>query len=283
MAKSVSKEETKNQALTVPDYLKGVQSNADEMVSGVGVSVPRIYLKGRRFKYINGEEEIKADGPEEVIILGVEPRDGLSKTWYEKAYNPSTNDPPDCSSWDGIRPDSWVNKPQCKLCALCPQAQWGSATSMAGKKAKACKESKRLIVVRNGDIDGVQYVLTVTISSLKALGVYGKWLAQNQLPFSAVVTEMDFAESDFPELTFEFKRFLDEEDGVKCIAIAEERPWASFTNSKPHPTYEGQALEGPAPSQSQKALPSGAPSSAQAPVVEPPASEEDVNKLVNNW
>lgn len=271
-----TKKETKTEAeskkqMVVPDYLKGVQTNADEMVSGVGSSVPRVSLKGRRFRYIDGDEEIKADGPEDVVILGVEPRNGLSKTWYEKAYNPNSADPPDCSSWDGVRPDSWVNKPQSKACASCPQAQWGSATSMSGKKAKACKESKRLIIVRADDIEGTQYVLTVTISGLSALSTYGKWLAQNQLPFSAVITTIDFADSDFPELTFEFKEFLEEEDGKACMSIAEARPWDSMIASSP---ALPDNTAGQQPQLTEK---------VPLPTEPPPTSTKDVNDLVDNW
>lgn len=269
--KKESKQEApKSKEMVVPDYLKGVQSNATDMVSGVGSSVPRVSLKGRRFRFVDGEDETKVDGPVDVVILGVEPRDGLSKTWYEKAYNPASTDPPDCSSWDGIRPDSWVSKPQSSACATCPQAQWGSATSMSGKKAKACKESKRLIIVNADDVNGTQYVLTVTISGLKALSTYGKWLAQNQLPFSAVVTTLDFADSDFPELAFEFKHFLEEEDGIACMSIAEARPWDDFKSSSAAQLPDASAV---------KQIANDVP----PPSEPPPATERDVDDLVKNW
>jgi hypothetical protein len=273
-AKKEASKQQDSKALAIPDYLKGVQTSTNEMSSGITTSVPRVSLKGRRFRFVDGEEEIKVEGPVDVVILGVEPRDGLSKTWYEKAYNPSSNDPPDCSSWDGVRPDSWVNKPQSRLCADCPQAQWGSAKSMSGKKAKACKESKRLIIALADNVEGTQYVLTVTISSLKALSTYGKWLAQNQLPFSAVVTTLSFVDADFPELEFEFKEFLEEEDGKMAMSIAQERPWDSMINSGPAlpEPEERQALAAPKTQPSNDAL-----HPAEA------ASAEDVDKIIDNW
>jgi hypothetical protein len=104
---------------------------------------------------------------------------------------------------------------------------------MSGKKAKACKESKRLIVVEPDDITGAHYILTVTIASLKNLTEYGKWLAANQLPYAAVITELSFDEdADYPLLHFKFKSFLEEEDGIKAIELSQERSWASENSQK---------------------------------------------------
>lgn len=267
--KASSKKAEETTALQVPDYLKGVQTTNDEMSTGVGVSVPRVSLKGSKFRLIDGEKEERVSEPFNVVILGVEPRNGLSRTWYEKPYNPQSADPPDCSSWDGVRPDPWVSKPQSKLCANCPLNMWGSAKSMSGKKAKACKESKRLIIVKADDIEGTQYVLTVTISSLKALSAYGKWLSQNQLPFSAVITELSFnEESDYPELEFNFNSFLEESDGKMCMSIAEERPWESVISSPQLPGGDGQPrLQAP----------------AEPPSPSVASTEDDVSTVVDNW
>ena len=220
----MSKEETNS--IKVPAYLQGAQTqDASTMVSKTD-STPRISLKGQVFRFKDGGEEVKkTKGPLDVVILGVEPMSGLSKTFYMDGYQPDSTDPPDCSSWDGVKPDAWCDSPQSDYCSSCPQSKWGSAKSMSGGKAKACKESKRLIVVEADDVDGTYYVLTVTISSLKALSAYGKWLAANNLPFSAIVTELDFEDADFPQLIFKFKKFLEEEDGLKAIAISNKREW----------------------------------------------------------
>ena len=272
--KKESAKESKNQALEIPDYLKGVQGqDAGAMASGVGVSVPRISLKGRQFRFIlDGEEESKSSGPIEVVMLGVEPEVGMSKTWYEKGYQPGSSDPPDCSSWDGIRPDSWVNKPQSPLCANCPNIVWGSAKSMSGKKAKACKESKRIIVTRKEDLDGVAFIMNITIASLKALSTYGQFLAKNNLPYSAIVTRISFVDSDFPEIEFEFAGFLPETEGKAMLSRAEEKEWKQFSASTP-------AL--PSTGQPQGQIAGGAPTPTDSDA--PPVTSEDVNTLVNNW
>jgi len=241
----------KDVSITVPAYLQGTNAQSSESMVSKTDSTPRISLKGQVFRFKSGGEELKKNkGPLEVIIIGVEPMNGLSKTFYLNGYQPDSTDPPDCSSWDGIKPDAWCDNPQSDYCTNCPQSKWGSAESMSGGKAKACKESKRLIVVEPDELGDIYYVLTVTISSLKALSAYGKWLASNNLPFAAVVTELDFADSDFPQLTFAFKRFLEEADGLKSIEISNAREW-----------YEGDkqtAISGG--TTSAKALPEASPS-----------------------
>jgi len=277
VGKNESNEQT---AMVVPDYLKGVQGqNAGSMESGIGMSVPRISLKGRRFRFIKGDEETVHKGDEvDLIIIGVEPENGLAKTFYIKGYDPSSSDPPDCSSWDGVRPDSWVNAQQADFCAQCEQNMWGSAKSMSGKKAKACKESKRLIVVRANDLDGDYFILNVTIASLNALSTYGKFLSKNQLPFSAVITKVSFVDSDFPQIQFEMNGFLPEKQGLAAIARSEEREWEGFTQSTPQ-------LENKQPAARQlPASPASAQSAAPAHTdADAPASQQDVQGLVDNW
>ena len=276
--KKESAKESKSQEMVVPDYLKGVQGqDSGAMASGVGISVPRISLKGRQFRFIvDGEEEFKTSNPIEMVFLGVEPEAGMSKTWYEKGYQPGSTDPPDCSSWDGIRPDSWVNKPQSQLCANCPNMVWGSAKSMSGKKAKACKESKRIIAVKADDIDGTAYIMNVTIASLKALSTYGTWLSKNQLPYSALITRISFVDSDFPEVEFEFAGFLPEDNGKAMLSRAEEKEWKQFSDSS-------KQIAAPAQNQAQIAAPVQQSAPTPTDTDAPPATREDVNTLVNNW
>jgi hypothetical protein len=221
--------------IVLPDYLKALVdtkgSEASSLVSATS-SVPRISLKGRQFRFIeNGEEVEKTPDPIHVIILGVQPENGMSKTFYKGKYNPSDSTPPDCSSNDGVIPDSWISQPQSSNCATCEQNKWGSATALSGKKAKACRDSKRLMVVRAKDMDGTIYVVNVTVSSLRALSEYGKTLVSNQLPMAAVITEISMADSDFPQIDLKFAGVLKEEAGMKAMSRAEEKPWKSDSPS----------------------------------------------------
>lgn len=271
-------------ALAVPDYLKGVSGpSADSMATGVGVSVPRVSLKGRKFRFIQGDEEIVHKGDSvDLIIIGVEPEQGLAKTYYKDGYTPSSSDPPDCSSWDGVRPDSWVSSPQSSNCASCPQAMWGSATSMTGKKAKACKESKRLIVVKADDPNGTYYILTVTIASLKALAEYGRQLVKlGNVPYSSVITTVSFVDSDFPQVEFTATSFLEEEEGLAMIARSQEREWDTVTQSTlPGPSNDAPRIADSGGGASEQAPPH---TDAEAPPATSPATAADVKNLVDQW
>lgn len=205
-------------------YAAAPNSDADSMTS-VKTSVPRISLKGKRFKFINGEDESKGASEIFVSILAVEPQGALmAKTFYKSGYNPNDTSPPDCQSTNGIHPDSWVEDPVSERCSSCPNNMFGSATSMSGKKAKACKDSKTLWVVKPDDIDGPVYGLKVPIMSIKAMAEFGKEVKQTGAPLSAVIAKLTMVEdNEFPQLEFELVGFLNEEQGTKSINRSQAR------------------------------------------------------------
>lgn len=260
--------------ITLPDYLKkmvdGGSVDSAGLVSATS-SVPRISLKGRQFRFIEGGEEVKKEaGPIYVIFLGAQPENGMSKTWYEGSYNPNDSGPPSCSSSDGVHPDSWVSNPQAESCSACEKNKWGSATSLAGKKAKACRDSKRIMVVEPDDIEGgTIYILNVTISSLKALSEYGRMLNANSVPMAAAITKLSMVDSDFPQLEFEFAGCLKEENGIKAMERSTKREWDSF-DSKPK-------LE----NQSKPQLTQDTPVAEEKSAA--PAKPADVDDILNKW
>ena len=198
----------------VPDYLKNQgsapSSDVDSLASA-SLSIPRISLKGKKFRVILDGEEIIKPGPTlEVVILAVEPEAGLFiKTYYEGAYNPADTSPPSCASSNGIHPDSWVTSPVSDRCNTCPKNVFGSATSTSGKRAKACKDSKRIWVTLPDDIEGTVFALGVPVTSLKNVSDYAKLLKSNNYPMTAVVTLLSMDdESDYPQILFIVSRFL---------------------------------------------------------------------------
>jgi len=220
--------------IVIPEYLKGLVDEASiqsEHLISTADSVPRISLKGRKFRFIiDGEEVDKVNDKTHVVILGVQPERAMAKTFYAGKYNPDSSDPPDCSSTDGIKPDVWISDPQNAKCMGCPQSMWGSAESMSGGKAKACRDSKRLMVVRANDIGGTMYILNVTISSLKNLSAYGKILVENSVPMAAAITTLIMDDdSDFPKLVFEFMGILKEKPGTAAMARSAKREWADLS------------------------------------------------------
>lgn len=213
-------------SIAIPEHLKkfmsapGQSTDADAMASA-SLSFPRISLRGRKFRLIEGGEEIQKPADELfVVILAVEPGAGLmQKTFYRNGYSSGDKTPPDCSSANGVTPDTWVNNPMSAKCQTCPQNQFGSATSNNGKKSKACKDSKRLWVALPDAIDGTVFSLGVPVTSLKAMAEYGSQLKANGIPTAAVITKLSMKDTEFPELLFDFVGVLEE----KTLEISMQR------------------------------------------------------------
>lgn len=284
--------------LTVPDWLKNkidsgeVKADAEKVVSTVD-SVPRITLKTRKFNFVeNGETIIKTGDPIHVVIVGVQPEHGMAKTYYAGEYEPGDSSPPDCSSTDGIRPDSWINTPQSDLCATCPHNKWGSAKAIGGGKAKKCRDSKRLAVINAKNLgEGTVYLLNVTVASLKNLSNFGKELAKQGIPLEAVVTQISINdEVDWAMLEFDAAGVLNEEQGMIAFQRAgeyKEQLSLSAPASTSAPKIEhNQAAQSqpsapaaPATSEPQQSAPANAPAAPE----QKPAADEDMNKLLNSW
>lgn len=178
---------------------------------GSGESIPRISLKGARFRIKEGENETVLDSTTlDIVIVGANPR--LSKTWYAKQWTPDAEpSAPDCFSLDGIRPNPDSTNIQNDLCATCPHNAWGSKVTPMGQKVKACSDLKRLAVVAADDPTGPIYLLQVTPAALKGLNQYQRELAMRGIAPEIVKTRISFdTDASFPKLNFGFGGFLDE-------------------------------------------------------------------------
>lgn len=220
------------QEIAVPEHLKkfltNSQSSSDaDAMAAASVSIPRVSLRGRKFRLIESGEEIRKPADELfVVILAVEPGTGLmAKTYYEKGYQSGDSSPPDCSSSNGVTPDPWVSSPVSSKCNGCPKNVFGSAQSRNGGKAKACKDSKRLWVVEPDQIGGTVYSLGVPVTSLKAMAEYGALLKANGIPTAAVITKLSMKDTEFPELLFDFVGVLDEKPMEQALLRNEQKDW----------------------------------------------------------
>lgn len=178
---------------------------------GGGEAIPRISLKGARFRIKDGDAEtVLPNTSLDVVIVGANPR--LSKTWYAKQWTPDAEPAaPDCFSLDGVRPNSDSTNMQNDLCATCPHNAWGSKVTPMGQKIKACSDQKRLAVVAADDPSGPIYLLQVTPAALKGLNQYQKELVMRGIAPEIVKTRISFdTDASFPKLIFGFGGFLDE-------------------------------------------------------------------------
>lgn len=280
---ATKKPDVEENAVVIPDYLKNVAgpSTDSEALAGLSNKIPRVSLKGRKFRLIvEGEEIVKPTDTLKVVILAVEPEKGrMVKTFYAKGYSSGDTEPPTCSSADGVRPDSWISDPQHSNCAQCPKNAFGSATSQSGKPSKACRDSKRLWVAipeneKNQDlglgIDGTMFSLGVPVTSLGSLSDFGKQIAKNGYPLPAVVVNLEMVDSEFPQIEFKFDGFLPEKDGLIAIERNISKDWLDSVPA-------GPMLENSAPPKK----PSIADETAKA------ASDDtksgDVNEVVGSW
>lgn len=264
-------------------------------------SVPRISLRGREFRLIEGGEEVaKFRDQLFVTILGVEPEAGrMIKTYYAKGYQSGAKEPPTCSSEDGIAPAVWVTDRQSSHCQTCPKNVFGSAKSPTGKPTKACRDSKRIwLKLAEGNKAGDKpyelaefnertlYGLNVTVASLKAFSEYGRTLAGLGQGPAVCVTKITMLDMEFPQLEFAIHAWLDAPTATKSLQYSADRPWKiQYRNA-------GLALSQGEPAAPTVALPTSAappvpshlaqPTGTVAPTAQPPSSQV-IDDQIQNW
>lgn len=179
---------------------------------GLTAAFAVIGYKGKNWRIKHrGEEEVVFDpngAPApflNVIIVGVSPN--ISKQFYDKKYTEGDDGAPDCFSIDGMKPDAASPKKQCATCAACPMNTWGSRITEAGKKAKACQDSRRIAVVPSGDILNEGYggpmLLRIPPTSLNNLAAMTRELTRYGAQPFMVETQLGFDFNvAYPMLTF---------------------------------------------------------------------------------
>lgn len=202
----------------LPAYLSADTSFLDinkEVVRAQGF--PTLSIKGMKFTITkDGVKRIvtKPDDDDEVAQhLGVVflRANMNAKTFYMKKYEEGESDKtlPTCYSQDGIEPSSNAQDPQAKKCAICPQNQWGSKVSDAGKEGKNCQDNARIAVSAPDNLDPM--LLRVPPASLKPLREMLKVIAARKVPYNAVVVKVGFdRESPSPKLTFKPVGLMDD-------------------------------------------------------------------------
>ena len=281
----------------VPSVFAG-QTNLPDMnaaaQAGVQASFAIVGYRGKnwRIKY-RGEEQVILDArgvPDaviDVVVVGVSP--GLSKQYYEKKYSEGDDAAPDCFSVDGITPDAASPKKQCASCATCPMNAFGSRITEAGKKAKACQDSKRIVVVPAADIENSGYggpmMLRIPAMSLanfsKYTGELHKFNAQPYMVKTRLGFDMDAA---YPRLTFAPAGWVtDADDAAKIVDAIQDPQVERILNTEavtlaPAAQVEPEAspLSGGPPAHFQQlAAPVVAPPAPAPVVVAEPVVEED--------
>ncbi len=208
----------------------------DDLSSGVRGGYSVVSIRGSRFHLKVGDEETTITdsstgdpvGSLRVVLLKASP--SVSKNYYEGGYEEGANEAPTCWSIDGITPDPAADK-QSNTCASCPKNVFGSRVTDAGKKVKACGDSRRMAVIPEGDFKNEEYggpmLLRVPASSLSNLAQFGKKMKSRGFPYNTIVTRISFDHTvSFPKLEFNAVRPLTDEEADEIINLLNDHEYS---------------------------------------------------------
>ena len=209
-------------AMANSDLFAKMMAETDALAN-TGGSVPRISIKGGRFREIVGGEQVRVNssGSMDVVILRIS---GINRTYFEGAYDPEKSTPPACWSTNQETPSADVPEEtrQAPSCRDCPMNIRGSGTG----DSRACRYSIRTAICLAGNLDTV-YQFQIPATSIfgeakggdMAIQAYARYLKANGLAMAALVTKMTFdIDSETPKLYFSPVRPLTEEELEQAVA-----------------------------------------------------------------
>ena len=157
-----------------------------------------ISTKGKQFTLPDGSV---STGPMTATVL-----DWITlNMYYSGVYNPNKLEGPKCwalgKELAKLAPSNEAVQKQNDTCNGCDMNEWGSA--QGGGKGKACKNTRRLLVVGELKEDSQPYTLTVSPTGLKHFDKYITSLTDRGIHPIEVVTEISFdANEAYPSLRF---------------------------------------------------------------------------------
>ena len=270
--------------ISVPAYLarqsQALAETTGSLLGGLGSGnfLPKISIRGSRFRIVAGDEEIVLRQGEYALqalnVAIITARPTLSKAYYDSPYDSGADVAvgPRCMSLDGTTPDPSIESPIAPSCAACAFNAFGSAKVGRGK---ACSDFKRIIVVPVGADgqpitlwgDAVQaFRMDVPAASLKNFRAYVSNMTRRNLPVPMAITTITFQEAEFPLIDFSFSGFVSQ-DTADLLEKMIEDPMVQSEIA----TVAAAATQLPAPAPAPVApapapvAPAPAPGTAQAP------------------
>ena len=165
-----------------------VATNMDGVES---VVLPRIEIAHQAgvYQFADGETEKAFEG--RVIFTH-----RCNALWFPDAEGAPEDEkrPPDCSSSDGLRPDSEqasdaeleAGSRRCHQAATCAECAYNAyGSDLGGGRGKACKNMRRLALLLRGH--RLPHILTLTPTSLRAWDDLVTSLSDRSIPYLAVV------------------------------------------------------------------------------------------------
>jgi hypothetical protein len=213
----------------VPAALSKLAGDNDDLSSGVRGGYGVVSIRGSKFHIKSDGEEttvLNDDGDPvgslRFVLLKASPN--VSKNFYEGGYETGSSEGPSCWSIAGDVPDPNAPNKQADTCAACPNNQFGSRITDAGKKIKACSDSRRIAVIPENDFANEVYggpmLLRVPASSLSNLAQYGKKMKHRGYPYNTILTRCSFdVAASFPKLEFNAVRPLTDDEANEIINL----------------------------------------------------------------
>lgn len=181
-----------NQLALFEDQLAAM---ASEAVKAEQSSLTTTFLstQGGQLKY---RGDVVAGNKLACVILAAP----IERLYYDTRYDPTKIVPPACFAIDasavGMKPSDASPKKQDTSCEGCPKNEWGSAAN--GGKGKACRETRRLLLIPADSISSAAAVETAEVAALRppvtSLKNYANYVqtiaATMRRPPLAVVTEV---------------------------------------------------------------------------------------------
>lgn len=208
------------------------------LASNVVSSYPMLSIRGKEFTFRlpdgrSSRHEQNGFAMPYIDVVIVEGSPLLSKTYYEKGFDPNEFARPDCWSLDSVKPDpsspalqpGWAGHPTGPVCATCPQNVFGSKVSDAGKKIKACSDYRRVVVLMPHQIGAEMATpmgMRIPQSSLKNLKAHAELLMRYGVDYKAAISRLSFTNEAFPQLQFTYVSVLTEQqwDWVQELAAS---------------------------------------------------------------
>lgn len=214
----------------VPQKLAdGLAGDNEDLSSGIRGGYSVLSIRGSRWHIKASDEETTITDPTtgdpvgslRLVLLKASPN--VSKNYYEGGYEEGSSEPPTCWSIDGKVPDP-AGDLQADSCVICPKNKFGSRVTDAGKKVKACGDSRRIAVIPEGDLENKLYggamLLRVPASSLSNLSQYGKKMSNKGFPYNTIVTRCSFDHTvSFPKIEFNATRPLTDDEADEIIKL----------------------------------------------------------------
>lgn len=205
MPKSGEIVEVKANELALPaDLMAELRAEAKDAAAEERPSISKLSTQGGQLKY---QGNPVPGNRLEVIVLAAVHRN----VYYSERFNPNDIKNPDCfalaESEDDIQPHENVSKPKAQHCQDCTLGQWKSDPN--GGKGKACKQSRRLVLIPASDgmteeviKKAEMAILDLPVTSAKAYGNFVNVTASTTgLPPYAVVCEV----TETPDPKTQFK------------------------------------------------------------------------------